>query len=192
MKDKIQQFKKLTAKISYKPHGIFPSEMYLFYKLAYDFNEHDHIIESGSGLSTLYLSALFSKTKITSIDRHYGSLFTIRNRKNNLNLIRGDSSIMIPKLINNLNCNRIAILIDGPKGLLAVHLAKKVMSDSKVKFVAVHDLPDALAQMGKFNTRSHTYRNEYDYLDNDVGEYRTKHYPNGPGLTIFSKEEMLI
>lgn len=183
----IDEFRFKTSKIPYRPGAIFPSEMFLFYKLATGFSAYDRIIESGSGNSTLFLLALFPKISITTIDKHLNELFKIKSKR--LVGIKGDSREVLPDLIKKASpyCDKIAVLIDGPKGPDAVYLAEAALKNKKVLFAAVHDLPDHLAQMGRFNTKDEKYREQYGVLDENVGDYLLR-YPSGPGLTIFSNE----
>lgn len=185
-------FKAAVGHLSYKPKAVFPSEMFLFYLQAQDFGEDDLILESGVGFggSTTYLVELFPKTTIASVDSDaYQQLqfFMQRmKRHKNLHLTRGDALRLLPLLAQRARADRIAVLIDGPKRMAAVSLASKMLQDSRVKFVAVHDLPDEMARLGHFHSHDSAWRKAYGFLDEKVGEFR-KYYPKGPGLTIFKK-----
>lgn len=183
-----EYFMKRVGAIPYKPKAIFPSEMFLFYKLAYDFGPEDHIFESGTGMSTLFLSKLFPQVPITTIDINNGKLFTVRIK--GVEAICADSIKLLPNLIKTSKAERIALLIDGPKQEPAVALALTCMKDHRVKFAAVHDLEERLVK-DRFNTRCDKYRIKYGYMDKDVGAYLEK-YPVGPGLTIFNYGEVTL
>jgi tRNA A58 N-methylase Trm61 len=167
----IEEFKRLTSDLIYKPGAIFPSEMFLFYCEA-KACEADHIIESGVGHggSTRYLARLFPSARITSVDKNEGHPGLTEFRK-------GDATQLLPEIVKYSHRKNIAILIDGPKKQKAINLAGNLLQDSRVHFVAVHDLPD-----GDSHTKS--WRDNYGFLDANVGEY-LKHYPNGPGLMVF-------
>jgi precorrin-6B methylase 2 len=191
--DDVEEFLRLMGnKLPYKPKAIFPSEMFLFYKLAKDFDANDHIFESGVGYggSTSYLARLFPRTKITSIDAdRYGQLeqLQIKFKRNapNVVLLKGNSARVLPSLIRLSGARRIAVLIDGPKARAALRLVKRLLRNRHVEFVAVHDLSEEMAKHGKVNSRDAAFRAAYGHLDHGVGEYLNI-YPNGPGLTIFT------
>ncbi len=139
----------------------------------------DQIIESGGrvGGSSEYLAKLFDDVHTVSRDRVDGGW-------PNVSVHQGDSVETIPNLVEASTAQRIAILIDGPKGEVAVQLAEKLLESEKVSFVAVHDLTPELVG-NHANSQNKTFRDNFGFLDDKVGSYKEK-YPNGPGLTIFS------
>jgi predicted O-methyltransferase YrrM len=186
-REHLDTFEHLTADLPYRPKAVFPSEMFLFYCWA-KVCAADHIIESGVGFggSTSYLARLFPNIAITCIDNdRYGQLEAVaRNRPREIDVLRGDSAVMLPKAVQGSKGSSLAVLIDGPKGRPAVDLAMRALSDAKVKVVAVHDLA---FEPGAYEIDSHDryFRDEFGFLDDKVGaEARAKH-PNGPGLSIF-------
>ncbi len=187
-----EEFRRLTSHIPYKPKSIFPSEMFLFYSEVVK-HRCDHILESGVGYggSTTYLAVLFPKVRITSIDKDgYGQLSTLkaklRRSAKNIEVLKGNSVRLLPKIIKSSDAKSIAVLIDGPKREKAVHLAQALLKqDARVKFVAVHDLPKPLELLGQAWTRTPPYQKHYGYLDEKVGGFR-EFYPMGPGLTLFT------
>lgn len=170
----IDEFKWLTADLPYMPQAIFPSEMFLFYREAKGCNA-DHIIESGvgNGGSTRYLARLFPDIRITSIDKNDVNPGLTEFR-------RGNATYLLPSIVRDSKGESLAVLIDGPKGDKAIDLLEKLLTDEKVKFVAVHDMDSIVG----LRSRDKGFRREFGHLDANVGDY-LKHYPNGPGLTIF-------
>lgn len=175
----IEEFKRLTAGLRYRPKAVFPSEMFMFYSTAKAFKV-DQIIESGigNGGSTAYLAKLFPDLPIISIDKDVSGAAGLA-----VTTIKGNAVYMLPDIVARSNAQRIGALIDGPKGKLAIRLAKRLLNDPKVQFVAVHDL----AFEGKqhlIDSHDPEFRKRYGFLDSSVGAARKKH-PNGPGLSIF-------
>lgn len=187
----LTSFQKKVGHLLYRQKGIFPSEMFLFYLQAQDFDADDLILESGVGFggSTTYLALLFPDTMIASVDGDaYGQLQHVRRqlaRHRNATIRKGDSTKLLPLLLERCYANKIGVLIDGPKKMMAVALASRLLQDSRVKFVAVHDLPPEMQKMGDFHSWDSQWRKSYGFLDDKVGEMRG-HYPDGPGLTIFN------
>lgn len=170
----LEEFKRLTADLPYRPGSIFPSEMFLFYREAKACNA-DHIIESGVGHggSTRYLARLFPDVRITSVDKNDG-------HPGLTEFLRGDATHLLPQIVEESKGKRIAVLIDGPKGKKQTDLAEVLLELEKVVLLALHDF-DWIAGI---RSRDESFRREFGHLDANVGEY-LKHYPNGPGLTIF-------
>lgn len=188
MNGDVDTFQQLVGKMPYRPKAIFPSEMFLFYKLAKDFGPKDHIIESGVGYggSTSYLVRLFPFTRITAVDAdRYRQFGKLKQQFKTVELIRGNSLRLLPAIVRRSNGERIAILIDGPKRQPAINLANKLLeANTRVRFVAVHDLSVEMAKQGTFNSKDEAFQKQFGFLDKDVGPYRNI-YPSGPGLTIF-------
>lgn len=156
--------------------------MFLFTELAKKL-ECDGVIESGGRLggSTSFIAAAL-QLPLVSIGSDPFELPGVT-------FIKGDSRSLLAGQIRKSASQRIAILIDGPKGQDAVDLALKALQSEKVKFVAVHDLTPDQAAPGQFHSHKEAFRKEYGFLDDSVGEYLGK-YPAGPGLTVFSNEPL--
>lgn len=165
----LNDFIQLTDDLVYKPKAIFPSELFLFYCKAKEASV-DRIFESGVafGGSTEYLNILFPDVIVTSIDKG--------KWKPRKDIVQGDGLILLPKFVSRSKHNRIAILIDGPKGKPAIRLAKKLLQFKKVCFVAVHDPVN-----GKVDSHDILFREQFGFLDEKVG-VAIKKYPQGPGL----------
>jgi len=192
----IDEFKIKTKGLIHQPKAIFPSEMFLFYCEVKRIDV-DHIIESGIGYggSTSYLDRLFPETLITSIDR--GSVEQTRALHPRIDFVIGDGRFEIEWQIAKSKAKRLAILIDGPKGWIAVKLAERLLTKKNVKIVAVHDLqsdkqslallPSVRERIGLFLDKafvdSHKLREFISELD--IGVKALKKYPNGPGLSIY-------
>lgn len=115
----------------------------------------------------------------------------------NVKLLAGDGVSVLPSTVNTqVNKKRnVGVFIDGPKGEVAVNLAKKLIVQDNVKFVAVHDCHKlsfgltnytrtALEKYegDKFFSDSPLFVEKYGYLDTpDIGKLdkgqRTRWYP---------------
>ncbi len=122
------------------------------------------VLESGvaGGRSTEILARYFDfDIKAVDDGKLYG-MDRFNNTKKrlskypNVEMINGDSDILVPDLIHANKDKKIAVLIDGPKGNRAKHLAKICMRDKTVKFVAIHD-----------TCRDYSYHN----LDDMIGTF---------------------
>lgn len=174
----LKEFEKVKNANPYQPKSVFPSEMF-FFRLLADALDCDQVIESGGrvGGSTSYLAALFND--VHSVCEPGQDDF------GNVAKYYGDSNSLLPLIADSIPGERIAVLIDGPKGQPAVELANKLLENKRVAFVAVHDLtPDLIGD--RVNSQNETFRESFGFLDDGIGEYREK-YPNGPGLTVFSE-----
>lgn len=155
--------------------------MFLFTELVKKL-ECDAVIESGGRLggSTSFLSALL-EIPITAIGSEECQL-------PNVSSMVGDARTLIPQFLEaNTLEQKIAILIDGPKGEQALKLAKQALDSGKVRFVAIHDLTEKEADGSVYSSKAEPFRKAFGFLDENVGEYLEK-YPDGPGLTIFANE----
>jgi len=124
-----------------EPHSISAWEMFFFYRYAHD-KPIKRIVESGTykGYSAFRLSLLFPSVEVVSFDKRKRHMKIARKRfggpfyrtgylKDNLDIVDGDT----------------AVLIDGPKSLEAVSLAKMVAG--RAAFVAVHDVFDIVPEL---------------------------------------------
>lgn len=196
----VEEFAAKTRGLKSLPKAIFPSEIYLFAREVVA-NEIDHIIESGIGYggSTSYLDRLFPDLMITSIDR--GSVEDTQIKHPRIEFIKGDGRFEIMRSVIRSSSKRIGILIDGPKGYQAIMLAQRLLRNSKVKIVAIHDLqtevygtflmnhPQLRSRVKQFlmeayeNSHDWEFRQSASCLDKDVAA-RSK-YPDGPGLSVY-------
>lgn len=64
----------------------------------------------------------------------------------NISMERGDSRVLIPKLLTDNKDKKIGVFIDGPKALEALKLAEECYRYDNVAFVAIHDLSIAYGQ----------------------------------------------
>lgn len=196
----LEEFASKTAGLIERPKSVFPSEMFLFWCTAKLFRV-DQIIESGIGHggSTDYLDCLFSDIPITSIDRNFAD--ETRERHPRIKFIKGDGRWELPFEVHFSKGERIAILIDGPKGWMAMTTALRILQNSKVAFVAIHDLQSELKSpfyeersilknrlesfLSKANVNSHApeIRAVTARLDSYVKA--AIKYPDGPGLSIY-------
>lgn len=194
----VQYFAERTKNLPRQPKAIFPSEMFLFY---YEANRigADHIIESGIGYggSTDYLDELFPQAYITSVDR--GKLESVRERHPRVKFVQGQGELCVPHEATCSPGERIAILIDGPKGMQAIWLMTRLLRNERVRMVAIHDLQsdvqapfylerpglrDQLVRklrLAHINSHDPTFRELAGYLDEGIN----KKYPDGPGLSVY-------
>lgn len=181
MHEYIDDFRRLTAGLTYRPKAVFPSEMFLFYAKARAAGA-DRVVESGIcfGGSTSYLARLFPGA-VTSIGLNIAGALGLK-----VDLIRGDSTLLMPGVVDRFEGGSVAILIDGPKGQTALTLKDRMLRKENVRFVAVHDLA---FEPGDHVIDSHApdFREDFGVLDTHVGEALKKH-PRGPGLSIFTRD----
>ncbi len=209
------QFIKKMDKIVWKKKGIFFTEAIAFCSFCKLFDVN-LILESGvrNGDSTeMWLNYFGNDFKICSVDefKFEEDLKKTKDRLSkyhNLDFIKGDGCKMIPKLSNQHNNHNIGILLDGPKGYLAMKIAEDCFKQGDhVKFVAIHDMGDGAVRLGSkdkkaiidlrkwnnciFNTDSQWYRDKYKQIDNLLGgtnnkdwEFYKKKYPIGCGMAF--------
>lgn len=127
--------------------GLMNSEMLLFCAMSKHLGAA-HVLESGRarGNSTETLARFFaasSGVRVFSVEclkYTEDSVIATRrlyNRHDNLSLLFGDSFAVLPDL-----CSRrvpCTVLIDGPKGKYALHLASVLLGMQQVKAVFIHD-----------------------------------------------------
>lgn len=113
----------------YQERGILNSEMLAVCALCRSLGV-DAILESGRarGQSTHLLCRFFaaSSTRITSVElfRDADAEFAERRLAGmDVELLYGDSTQILPELVQGLEGKRIAVLLDGPKGQAAIDLA---------------------------------------------------------------------
>lgn len=166
----------------YEPRGIFNSEMALVIALCRHLNI-EVVIESGRarGQSTYLLAKYLPDTEIISFERWRDddALFCEARLSpyDNAKLRYGDGLTYIPSCVEANKGKRIAMLLDGPKGMPALGLVEKVSEHLTAAFV--HDMRKldhgfpALFRMkaeerGWFFTDDEAYVNATKHLDDPV------------------------
>lgn len=201
----IDNFLNLIGHIPFGQSGMFNSEIFMIYVL-YKELECDMFIESGidNGISTKKFLE-FIKDEYIGIDINpncYGNNFT----NDNFYFTSADSTFLVPKIIDNRKNKNIFVMLDGPKNIDAAILKNKLLNYDNVKFVAIHDTWDGLDNenyLRIFETKSNLlfYQKYFDILNmkneknltsiynliNYDGKYYVDTYPNGPGISIYSK-----
>ena len=196
--------KKVLDLTPWSERGILMSEGFAFCAMS-DLLGIDVVLESGvyNGRSTHMWANYFSPSvPIIAIDRD-NFRETIVNRLKpygNVKLTRGDGLTVISNLIPKFLDKRIGIFLDGPKDILALNFAKKVLSLSNVVLVAIHDMSvtkgrfqkdNSLGkkgeffypqgriefdkwEFGQFLTDEEWFVKEYSWLDKDESGFDTK------------------
>jgi len=173
--------------------GILNSEAFAFCALS-DFFKADLIIESGicNGGSTEIWCKYFTKRTMMNIPPviaiDIDLLPKAINRLvsyNNIQLIKGDSTQIIPNIIKEITNANISVFIDGPKNQAGVKLAQICLEFPQVKLVAVHDmcrifyntqycigrqLIDKWSGVHKFYTDNSDFVFEYKKLDGSFAD----------------------
>lgn len=168
--------------------GILNTEGLAFCALA-DHLKADLIVESGvcNGGSTNILGKYFPDIPIVSIDINVKMGAIIRTSiYHSVTLVHGDATVLLPQIYEEFSERRIAMLIDGPKGLNAINLAGKCFDQKNVVLIGIHDMFRSLR--GKLkqdrilfdNLKVHTWTtDDKDYVaefrnldvDNDGSNY---------------------
>lgn len=131
------------ANEAYEARGIFNSEMALAIGTCAD-RGIEVILESGRarGQSTYLLAKYLPNVKVCSIERFRDddALFCERRLEgfNNVTLFYGDGRSLIPSLLNVYEGQKIAVIMDGPKGHPALELLESVKASVEVGFI--HDM----------------------------------------------------
>lgn len=137
-----EEFVRKVLPINFLPKGIIPSEGFAFCALSKSLSI-EMILESGvcNGMSTLMWSKFFQTTPIIAVDKSLPKSTTNRfGLVSNVQLLAGKGENLLPSLIQKNSQKKIAIFIDGPKGMNAVNLAKRCLEFSNVCMVGVHDV----------------------------------------------------
>ena len=141
-------FTKLGSRVQnmpYFPDSILPSEAFAFMSFAEALNV-TMIIESGAGYGGSLAFWCRLRYKVISIDKDFREEVGEVARKYCVDhaptLLEGDGIIRIPQILNapELQDERIAVFIDGPKGCKAAHLARQAEQFPNVFVVGVHDV----------------------------------------------------
>lgn len=134
----ILKFKTMLP-ITHVETGIAPSEAFSFCSMC-DLYDIDLMIEGGvfKGFSTRIISK-YLDCEMISVDR---TIF--ENVKSELShrvkFKKGDGTKVIPDLVKLNQNKKIGVLLDGPKGNMAIDLAEAIMKYDCVKFVGIHDM----------------------------------------------------
>jgi len=165
----------------YEERGILHSEM-LAACGAFTSMGVDVVIESGRcrGQSTRILADFFAGSPIEIV-----SLELVRDETSdfaearlaghpNVELLYGDTTAMLPALLERFKGRRIGLLLDGPKGVAAMNLAHQAFSSSDdVAVACIHDMRIDFPQRAAsadypfraFFTDDAEYRRLYAHLD---------------------------
>ena len=137
------KFAEAVALIDYERKGVLFSEM-LFLLACCSLVPVNRIIESGRarGQSTHVLATIFPEKQIISIefDPHSRDRAVAEERLrgfDNLELLFGDSTVLLPRLIRPND----AVMIDGPKHYRALRLGLHLLRKGKPSLVFFHDVP---------------------------------------------------
>jgi hypothetical protein len=181
-------FEKSARGTYYELRGIFTSEALLIASVIKSL-EVNLLIESGRarGYSTKIFAEFFKNYpsfRIISIDFDRNSEDSKHSEEQlkkygNLKLVYGDSTEILPTLITE----KCAVFIDGPKGDEALLLAAKVMENSLVQAVFIHDLHqntfirnvcDIIFNKTFFSDNK-DYVTEFSFLDKDCWSKLASH-----------------
>jgi hypothetical protein len=177
----LDRFEEICRAISYRRKGVFYSEAFLFLQSAERWDV-ETIVESGVkyGMSTSLLRAAFDG-EIISIDKEGGPIYAIED----VDFIHDDSRHVIPHILATRK--RVAVLIDGPKGLEALRLKDSCLGFRSCLVVGVHDTPAAAGQFR--HTHDPSFVTLRERLDRFIPEHWRRKYPMGPGLGIWEKQK---
>jgi hypothetical protein len=179
----LDQFDAVCAQQPYQPKGMFYSEVYLFLCRCQRLGV-DLIIESGVkfGMSTRLLAASWHG-ELVAIDKKPVRMDAIFP---GVQLLKGDSLQLLPRLLDERPERRVGVLIDGPKGSAALGLKTECLKRQSCRIVGVHDIDAGLGESG--HSRDEVFQRVVGRrLDRFVSpEYRSK-YPTGPGLSLWEK-----
>lgn len=122
-----------------KPNGVMPSEMIAFLALALD-RQVNLIIESGRryGQSTECFSALCETISIDCDPVPESDREIAYKYPTTLRLHSGNGEKMVPSYVTRHVGRRIALFLDGPKGVKAYNVISAVRNN--IVFGAIHDL----------------------------------------------------
>ena len=174
--------------LDYREKGIINSEMLAVLAVTKQMNI-ELIIESGrySGQSTKVLAEFYKGTdvRIISIEHNRGEIAKQAEKDlagyKNLELLYGDSNVVVPRLFKTNQARRTAVLIDGPKGEAALKLMLSTLSHPNVLVGFVHDLPKPYRRTTGiwrdlvsnyfdrvFFTDDFEYVDQYSFLDKNI------------------------
>ena len=206
---RLDSFMSRVAHLPYRSHGILNSEALALLSMCEIFDV-THVFESGTanGQSTEILATLLpTKVSITTID--FDKLYGVYDQTtarlsnySNVNCVRGDSTLLLPRMIQALPTTaRAAVFIDGPKAFAALSLAKTSLKFPQVSFVAIHDVAPFQGENFHsavqdweayiFDTSETWYRARFEHLDSetfrskcDDGKHPGEMLSQGYGLAV--------
>lgn len=181
----LKEFKERTDGVEkYLRRGLLWSEALSFVTMCNILNI-SHIVESGTanGFSTELFTLALPDTYITSIDLdtkyHLSDLTSSRLAKYpNIHLVIDNSVTHIPELLSSLDPGaRVAVFVDGPKGLPGLKLIKNVSNFENVFLTGMHDIAPYISEtvyrevvkwpFHVFSTSESWYRERFRHLDED-------------------------
>ena len=195
----IINFENKVGDLEYIPNGILLWEGFAFCTMIDLFNI-DVIIESGiAGGRSTEIFGRYCDQQIYAMDnvqvykeKRFNETAQRLAKYENITCIKGDAFFKIIELIKKNKASKIALFIDGPKGIRAITLAKKCCKYPNVKFVGIHDqCKTNYHQMDTwdlttFYTDSKWLIDKYSYLDRNSNNLIFKDVlescPNGPGV----------
>lgn len=178
-------FRRLCEQLPYRHKGMFFSELFLFLR-ACDQRRVEVILESGvkHGSSTQVLAAAFWG-RVISIDRAFLPSF-LAAAPAGVELVHGDATVEIPRLLTSLTGQRVGVLIDGPKGAAALALKDVCLQAPHVEVVGIHDLPRGRGE--RLHSHDVTFRQYFGReLDRLIPAAVAAKYPYGPGLGLWGR-----
>ena len=142
------EFVNRLSTIPYMEYGVLNSEALALVTMCKLLNI-THFIESGTanGYSTeLVALSLGAHTQIFTIDMddkyELGSKTAARLKQySNVECLTGNSTVEVPRILDMLDADsRVAVFVDGPKGLKGLQLMQDAFRFDKVVFTALHDM----------------------------------------------------
>jgi hypothetical protein len=176
--DRVARFEAICREHPYRDKGIFYSEAFLFLE-ACRWQRVNALVESGvkGGMSTQLLRAAFAG-EMTSIDQVPCRVPA------GVTFVRGDAFVAIAPILRARPHARVGILIDGPKGTLALALKDRCFEYPQVRFVAIHDQPRGHGEAAHSHNRG--FRSDVGTrLDALIASDYAAKYPSGPGLALW-------
>jgi hypothetical protein len=174
------EFEQVCAGQPYQRKGMFYSEVYFFLQ-ACDRRGVHALVESGVkfGMSTRLLGASFAGS-VVAVEQNL-----VVTSIPGVDLIRGDSTILLPRLVKRYAPMGVGVLIDGPKGQTALQLKGACLA-AGARVVGVHD------QHAGGDETCHTHSSKHygeiaKILDRFVSPEFLSKYPHGSGLAIWEK-----
>lgn len=189
-------FLELAKKVDYVRAGASYHESMLFIALCKKF-DIDFIFESGTaaGISTRLWAEAFPEIPVVTVDnlkweKKVGLDYSEHRAKfkdyPNIEFIVGDSRQVFEGVVGREEAKSVAVFLDGPKDKPALRLAEKLLSDPKVKFVAIDDMgqtknarrglhiwksysPPATIEKSFHTTEDKWFGKSYSKIDEDFG-----------------------
>lgn len=197
----LPEFISKTKNVEYRSKGMWSNEAFIICALSKIFKT-SFMLESGfcQGVSTELMCSFCDHDIITfdiCPDKYIERIKVAIKRLgkyNNFQFVNGDSQKFLVSKAASLKNDNIGVFIDGPKGKMAIDLAKKCYALGNVKFVAVHDLKISDKKKFKFaNSVAHSQdKHLIKYIDklsseeklhrSGCGKSLSEVMPLGPGM----------